>query len=90
MLQSCYSMAGKLGVSKKSICWWVLNLEQQGSVKASGPFHGHPCTLQAEIVAELVDLIHQNLSLYLDEPSLPAFSLTSTQATVSEDPHVHM
>jgi len=33
-----------LGVSKKSIRWWVLNLEQQGSVEASRPFQGHPCT----------------------------------------------
>jgi len=79
-----------LGVSKKNICWWVLNLKQQGSVEASGSFHGRPCTLQAEIVAELVDLIHQNLSLYLDEPSLPTFSLTSTQAAAPEDPHVRV
>src|SRR5882762_8585458 len=56
-----------LGVSKKSICRWVLNLEQQGSVEASRPFQGRPRTLRAEIVAELVELIHQNPTLYLDE-----------------------
>src|SRR5882762_4665634 len=61
------AIAEPLSVSNKSIGRWAKNLELQGSVEPPKPFQGRPRVLQAEIVAELVELIHQNPTLYLDE-----------------------
>jgi len=56
-----------LSVLKKSINRWANNLEHKGSVEALLSFQGCPCILWAEIIAELVDLVHQNPTLYLYE-----------------------
>jgi len=56
-----------LGVSKRSINRWVNNLEHEGSVKAPLSFQGRLRILRADIIADLVNLVHQNPTLYLDE-----------------------
>jgi len=61
------AVAEALGVSKKGINRWAINLEYEGSVEAPLSFQGHPRILRAEVIADLVNLVHQNYTLYLDE-----------------------
>ena len=56
-----------LSVLKKGINRWANNLEYEESVEAPLSFQGHLCILQAEVIADLVNLVHQNPTLYLDE-----------------------
>ena len=53
-----------LGVLEKSIDRWANNLEHKGSVEALLSFQEHPCILWAEIIAKLVNFVHQNPTLY--------------------------